>query len=127
MNTLIKFDPGKLKGKPAEFRDKLKNLKLNPKIVLIVTGIVSSIWFLVRVIPKPSRAAYPCMKVAAPLMSGFVLYLLSVFGITIAARKTGYRIINSRYIATFLLELIIMTITKHRRNTEERTCKNRSR
>ena len=114
MNTRIKFDPGKLKGKPAEFRDKLKTLKLNPKIVLIVTGIVSSIWFLVRVIPKPSRAAYPCMKVAAPLMSGFVLYLLSVFGITIAARKTGYRIINSRYIATFLLVtgvVVLMAVT----------------
>ena len=35
---------------------------------------------------KPSRAAYPCMKVAAPIMSGFVLYLLSLGGITLIFR-----------------------------------------
>jgi hypothetical protein len=27
-----------------------------------VMGIASLIWFLVRVIPKPSRATYPCMN-----------------------------------------------------------------
>ena len=50
-------------------------------------GILSTIWFLVRVIPKPSRATYPCMQVAAPLMSGFVVYLLSLGGISLAFRK----------------------------------------
>src|SRR3974390_173415 len=27
-------------------------------------GLFSLLWFLVRVIPKPSRAAYPCQRVA---------------------------------------------------------------
>lgn len=49
-------------------------------------GITSTMWFLVRVIPKPSRAAYPCMQTAAPLMSAFVLYLLSLAGLF-----TGFR------------------------------------
>ena len=49
-------------------------------------GLTSTMWFLVRVIPKPSRAAYPCMQTAAPLMSAFVLYLLSLAGLF-----TGFR------------------------------------
>jgi len=38
-------------------------------IAFPVTGLTALIWFLVRVIPKPSRVTYPCMKVAAPLAS----------------------------------------------------------
>ncbi|MCL4176259.1 MAG: DUF362 domain-containing protein [Verrucomicrobia bacterium] len=41
---------------------------------------MSLIWFLVRVIPKPSRAAYPCQRAAAPLASSFVVWLLCVAG-----------------------------------------------
>ena len=120
MSTRIKFDPGELMGKPGEVRDKLKKLKINPRIIFIITGIVATIWFLVRVIPKPSRAAYPCMKIAAPFMSGLVLYLLSVWGITIAARKTGHRILNSRYFATFLLVMgvvVVLAVTPSQNTT----------
>jgi hypothetical protein len=35
------------------------------KFSFIFMGIASTIWFLVRVIPKPQRAAYPCMRVAS--------------------------------------------------------------
>jgi hypothetical protein len=45
-------------------------------MVLPLLGCFSLVWFFVRVIPKPSRAAYPCMRVAAPLASTFVLWLL---------------------------------------------------
>ena len=38
-------------------------------------GFLALLWFLVRVIPKPSRAAYPCQRAAFPLASGFVLWL----------------------------------------------------
>ncbi len=57
------------------------------KIIFLVTGLLATIWFLVRVIPKPSRAGYPCMQAAAPLMSGFVIYLLSFSGSYFAFRK----------------------------------------
>lgn len=50
-------------------------------------GLFSTIWFLVRVIPKPSRASYPCMQTAAPLMSAFVMYLLSFTGVWVSLRK----------------------------------------
>ena len=50
-------------------------------------GLFSTIWFLVRVIPKPSRANYPCMQTAAPLMSAFVMYLLSFTGVCVSCVK----------------------------------------
>lgn len=50
------------------------------KVIFFVMGLAGTIWFLVRVIPKPSRASYPCMQAIAPTMSAFVLYLLSLVG-----------------------------------------------
>lgn len=48
---------------------------------------MSLLWFLVRVIPKPSRAAYPCQRAAVPLASGFVLWILSLAGSALAWRR----------------------------------------
>jgi uncharacterized protein (DUF362 family) len=42
---------------------------------LIVLGFISLLWFLLRVIPKPSRAAYPCQRAAFPIASAFVLWI----------------------------------------------------
>ncbi len=50
-------------------------------ILPVVIGVLAIIWFLIRVIPKPSRASYPCMKLAYPLMSGLVIWLLGITGI----------------------------------------------
>lgn len=33
--------------------------KSNARIIIILIGLFSLVWFLVRVIPKPSRATYP--------------------------------------------------------------------
>ena len=38
-------------------------------------GLASLFWFLLRVIPKPSRAYYPCQRAAFPVASGFVIWL----------------------------------------------------
>ena len=58
--------------------NKFKKSRLFFKLIFILAGLASSFWFLIRVIPKPSRAVYPCMRVAAPLASSFVIYLLSL-------------------------------------------------
>lgn len=52
-----------------------------------LAGLFSLIWFLVRVLPKPSRAAYPCQRAAVPLAGGFVLWLGGILGSWIAFRK----------------------------------------
>jgi hypothetical protein len=45
-------------------------------------GFIALAWFLLRVIPKPSRATYPCQRAAFPVASAFVLWVCgSVAGI----------------------------------------------
>ena len=52
-----------------------------------IGGLLALVWFLIRVIPKPSRATYPCQRVAFPLASGFVIWLTGAVGSIIAFRK----------------------------------------
>jgi hypothetical protein len=40
-----------------------------------LVGCAALAWFLLRVIPKPSRAAYPCQRAAFPVASAFVLWI----------------------------------------------------
>jgi hypothetical protein len=60
-------------GRPLRFRRRRWLLWLGP-----ILGLGSLIWFLIRVVPKPSRAAYPCQRVAFPLASGFVTWLVGL-------------------------------------------------
>ena len=63
---------------PKKFQNLIENLKKSgfpARLVFFITGLLATIWFLVRVIPKPSRVHYPCVQATAPFMSGFVLYL----------------------------------------------------
>jgi len=62
------------------------------KMLFPILGLGSLAWFLIRVIPKPSRAAYPCMKVAAPMASSFVLWILGL-----AASLTAYKGMKSSF------------------------------
>gem|GEM_PF-2523157 len=72
------------------------------KLVFIILGIGSTIWFLIRVIPKPSRAGYPCMRAAAPIMSGFVIYLLALGGSTLLFRRAISKLKQARYMGALL-------------------------
>ncbi len=58
-----------------------------PNWLFPIVGFLSLIWFLIRVIPKPSRASYPCMRAAAPLASGFVLYITGLLSGLFAYRQ----------------------------------------
>ena len=114
MNRINKFDISKLKGSLAKIRDWMRNHHLPPMVIFYILGIISTIWFLIRIIPKPSRAGYPCMRVAAPFMSGFVVYLLSLGGITIALRKARQNIIRARYMvaSSFILAALVGLISR---------------
>ena len=58
-------------GMPARRGAKI----LTAKWYVTLLGLLSLGWFLVRVLPKPSRASYPCQRAAAPMATGFVLWL----------------------------------------------------
>ena len=98
-----KFDISKLEGKLGRIRDWMIRHHLPPKLLFITMGIASTVWFLIRVIPKPARATYPCMEVAAPAMSGFVTYLLAVAGLTAISRRMKRKVINVRFGAALML------------------------
>ncbi len=104
-----KFDITKLKGKLGKIRDWMIEHQLPPRLLFFIMGTISTIWFLIRVIPKPSRATYPCMRVAAPFMSGFITYLLAVAGLVTISRKTK-RKINVRLGATFFLLFAVFMV-----------------
>ncbi|UCF42573.1 MAG: DUF362 domain-containing protein, partial [Planctomycetota bacterium] len=63
-----------------------------------ITGLAALIWFLIRVIPKPSRATYPCQRVAFPLASGFVVWLIGAFGSIAAFHRAKRAFQRSRWV-----------------------------
>jgi hypothetical protein len=73
------------------------------KILFPIVGLAALLWIIIRVLPKPSRAQYPCVKVATPLASVFIVYISSLFVSAIVYFKTKKRIYLSPYIATIAL------------------------
>jgi hypothetical protein len=85
---------GKTVGQAPPYVEKLKQSWLF--WLAPILGLFSLAWFLVRVIPKPSRATYPCQRVAMPLASGFVAWLIGLAGSVVAFRKAKGLLRQSR-------------------------------
>ena len=71
-----------------------------------VGGVLALLWFLLRVIPKPSRATYPCQQAAFPLASGLVIWLTGALGSVTAIRKAKRSFTQSRYLWCVILVAI---------------------
>ncbi len=71
-----------------------------------VLGFLSLVWFLVRVIPKPSRVGYPCMQATFPMASTFVVYVLGLMTSVFAFKKAKKYLYQSRYVL-FSLTLVV--------------------
>jgi hypothetical protein len=81
------------------------------KTYIFILGIGATLWFLLRVIPKPSRARYPCMQVAAPIMSSFIIYLLGLSATAFSFKKFRQSVLASRYaIGTVFLVLSVLAL-----------------
>jgi uncharacterized protein (DUF362 family) len=65
---------------------------------MVVLGMSALIWFLIRVIPKPSRASYPCQQAAFPLACAFVLWLTGVVGSYFGLKYLGQIISQRRWL-----------------------------
>jgi hypothetical protein len=81
------------------------------RIYFLVLGFIATLWFLVRVIPKPSRATYPCMRAAAPIMSSFIIYLLAISGSVFSFRKFRQSLRKSRHLAAILFLAVALVAT----------------
>ena len=82
-----------------------KNMKQKKMLRLFfpLIGLVSLIWMLVRIIPKPSRAEYPCMKVAAPIAGGFIAYIAGLAAIVFSFNKAKRYFQKSNYVLASVL------------------------
>jgi hypothetical protein len=67
-----------------------------------VSGLFCLAWFLIRVIPKPSRAAYPCQRVAFPLASSFIVWLLGLAASAAIFRRAKMHLSRARYISALV-------------------------
>jgi hypothetical protein len=68
------------------------------KLLFPIVGLVALLWIIIRVVPKPSRAQYPCIKAATPLASGFLVYCAFLIVSAIAFIRTKKRIFLSPYL-----------------------------
>ena len=71
--------------------------------ILPTIGLLALIWFMIRVIPKPSRAMYPCQRTAFPLASSFVIWLAGAVCSIVAFRRAKRCFAQSRHILCVIL------------------------
>jgi sugar lactone lactonase YvrE len=92
-------------------RSILIKVKIPSKITFILLGALSTLWFLIRVIPKPQRAAYPCMKASAPWASAFVLYVLGLASSFFSIKRSLKHLIHAKYFPAFIFLSMAGTIS----------------
>ena len=74
-------------------------MKLWARTVIFCSGAAALAWFLIRVIPKPSRAGYPCQRAAFPVASSFVLWLAGTFAMKSALGRASRRLLRGHRLA----------------------------
>lgn len=74
-----------------------QKFKVPGKIAFILLGLASIVWFLVRVVPKPQRATYPCVRATAPWASAFVIYILGITASAFSFKRFGKHLKASQY------------------------------
>lgn len=77
----------------------LKNKIQFQKIILITTGLAAFLWFLIRVIPKPVRAAYPCQRAAFPMATAFIIWLTGYLASITLVKQAKVLVKNGRVLA----------------------------
>ncbi len=80
------------------------------RFTFILFGIISLVWFLIRVIPKPSRAAYPCQRAAFPIASAFVIWLTGAVGGICSIQNAKKMFHNKRMVSLGLFTAGIVLI-----------------
>jgi hypothetical protein len=78
----LKFCP-----KTGRFIGFNQNSKLS-RFLFPFIGLAAMVWILIRVIPKPSRLSYPCVRAAMPIASGFIGYLVILFVSAVAFARS---------------------------------------
>jgi hypothetical protein len=78
-------------------------------LFVIILGVISVIWLLLRVIPKPSRITYPCQRIAAANSVAFITWLGGTLISVTLWKKARVRLKESKTMAPVLLVLAILS------------------
>ena len=80
------------------------------RITFFCSGALALAWFLIRVIPKPSRAAYPCQQTAFPIASSFVIWLCGTFTIKSVIKWMGGILARHRMATACMSSVTVVAI-----------------
>jgi hypothetical protein len=75
------------------------------RLLFPLIGIAAMVWILIRVIPKPSRLSYPCVRTAMPIASGFIGYLamLALSAVAFFRSKKPIRYYPAFFLGAFMV------------------------
>ncbi len=99
----------------------LSKIRIPWKITFVAMGIFSMFWVLFRVLSKPQRIDYPCVRAASPIMCSFLGWLFTMgggvyfFKISKAALKKRAIVLSVGFflLATILVGLSTLTSPNH--------------
>ena len=75
-----------------------------------IGGLFALLWFLLRVLPKPSRATYPCQRLAFPVASGFIVWVVGAIGSVAAIRRAKRYFAQSKYVLCVVLVALSIAV-----------------
>lgn len=87
----------------------IRNIYSNNKFLFPVFGILALVWFLIRVVPKPSRIAYPCQQAAAGIGLSFLVYV-TAFVSSYPIFRLIYKYIHRNVAYLFILALVLGSV-----------------
>ncbi len=96
------------------------------RLLLPLIGVLALIWWLVRVLPKPSRADYPCQRVGLPIALQGIAMLIALFAAPVSFRKTRKFLSEHRYAAAAIClglclgcSLVVRTVCEYAAKAED--------
>jgi uncharacterized protein (DUF362 family) len=89
----------------------LKSLKNNFfKISTLLVGFAALLWFIVRVLPKPSRASYPCQRAAFPIATAFVLWSIGTLFSNSIFKKARIAFVKGNNSKAFIFTILALVV-----------------
>ena len=109
MKSITKYLPAFLvKRCPKSGRIiKIRFDNIYSRILFPLVGLLAIIWFLVRVLPKPSRISYPCQQLAMGLGGSFLIYLAGIFT-SMAIYQQIRKRINKPFALLYLVGIVFL-------------------
>ncbi|MFC2083580.1 DUF362 domain-containing protein [Bacteroidota bacterium] len=75
-----------------------------------VIGFLSFMWILFRIISKPSRINYPCVRSAMPFASSFILWVIGILSSAFLLKNIKKHLTNKSYLAASMVGIFMIGV-----------------